>query len=102
MTNNRTYYVYILSSLSRVLYTGVTNDLERRMYEHKNHILPGFSDKYNVNRLVYWEEFQYISDAIAREKEIKGWVRKKKVALIEAENPTWADLAADWELDGDV
>lgn len=102
MTNNRTYYVYILSSFSRVLYTGVTNDLERRMYEHKNHILPGFSDKYNVNRLVYWEEFQYISDAIAREKEIKGWVRKKKVALIEAENPTWADLAADWELDGDV
>ena len=102
MTNNRTYYVYILSSFSRVLYTGVTNDLERRMYEHKNHILPGFSDKYNVNRLVYLEEFQYISDAIAREKEIKGWVRKKKVALIEGENPTWADLAADWELDGDV
>jgi len=102
MTKNRTYYVYILSSLSRVLYTGVTNDLERRLYEHKNHILPGFSDKYNVNHLVYYEEYQYIADAIAREKEIKGWVRKKKVALIEAENPTWADLAADWELDGDV
>ncbi len=102
MTKNRTYCVYILSSLSRVLYTGVTNDLERRLYEHKNHILPGFSDKYNVNRLVYYEEYQYITDAIAREKEIKGWVRKKKVALIEAENPRWADLAADWGLDGDV
>ena len=102
MTKNHTYYVYILSSLSRVLYTGVTNDLERRMYEHKNHILPGFSDKYNVNRLVYYEEFQNITDAIAREKEIMGWVRKKKVALIEGENPTWADLAADWGLEGDV
>jgi putative endonuclease len=80
----------------------VTNDLERRLFEHKNHILAGFSDKYNVNRLVYYEEYQYITDAIAREKEIKGWVRKKKVALIEGENPTWADLAADWGLDGDV
>ena len=84
------YYVYIITNKeNKVLYTGVTNNLERRMYEHKNKIIKGFTSKYNVNKLVYFEETKDVNEAIAREKEIKGWRRSKKVALIESVNPAW-------------
>lgn len=95
----RTSYVYILSDASRTLYTGVTNDLVRRIYEHKRQLIPGFTSRYNLTRLVYFEEFGDIRDAIAREKQIKGWVRAKKIALIQVKNPGWRDLSAGW-LDG--
>jgi len=84
----RTYYVYIMSSRSRVLYTGVTNDLARRVNEHKRGLVSGFTRKYRITRLVYFEEFADIRDAIAREKEIKGWKRLRKISLIESRNPT--------------
>jgi putative endonuclease len=87
----RTFYVYIMASRSRVLYTGVTNDLARRVHEHKQGLMPGFSSTYRTTRLVYLEEFEDIRDAIAREKVIKGWVRARKIRLIEQHNPTWED-----------
>jgi putative endonuclease len=90
------FYVYILASKSRVIYTGVTSNLQRRVYEHKNKLLPGFTSKYNVNRLVYYESISAGKAAIAHEKQIKGWLREKKVALIEMVNPTWQDLSQDW------
>jgi putative endonuclease len=87
------YYVYILTNKSnRVLYTGVTNDLERRMYEHKNKLIPGFTEKYNVNKLVYFDQTTDVTSAIGREKQIKGWTRQKKIELIESINPKWIDL----------
>ena len=86
------YYTYILASASRVIYTGVTNDIQRRVWEHKTKQVPGFTAKYNLTRLVFFEEYERIDDAIAREKEIKGWLRKKKLALIEKCNGTWKDL----------
>jgi len=89
-----TYYVYIMASRSRVLYTGVTNDLARRVSQHKQGLFSGFTSKYRVTRLVYFEEFAEIRDAIAREKEIKDWRRSRRVRLIENLNPTWEDLAA--------
>ncbi|HWC75508.1 MAG TPA: GIY-YIG nuclease family protein [Gemmatimonadales bacterium] len=89
----RTYWVYILASRSRVLYVGVTNDLARRITEHREGRNLGFTKKYRVTRLVYFQEFDDIRDAIDREKEIKGWVRVRKVKLIEDHNPTWADLS---------
>ena len=79
----KNYYVYILASKSRTLYTGITNDLERRVVEHRRKLVPGFTARYNINRLVYFEVFHDALDAIAREKQIKGWNRMKKVALIE-------------------
>ena len=88
----RTYYVYIMASRSRVLYVGVTNNLARRVNEHKQG-LSGFTSRYRVTRLVYFEESKYILNSIAREKQIKGWSRSRKVELIEHRNPTWADLA---------
>ncbi len=96
MSHEKNYYVYIMSSLSRTLYTGVTNDLVRRVLEHKNKLIPGFTKKYNITSLVYFEDGNDIASAILREKQIKGMLRKKKIALIEAENPEWLDLAADW------
>lgn len=92
----RSYYVYIMTNHSRTLYTGVTNNLLRRVMEHKKKELPGFTQKYNITQLVFYEETDDISVAIAREKQIKGWLRKKKIDLIETMNPTWADLSADW------
>ena len=92
----RRYYVYIMASKSRVLYIGITNDLRRRVWEHKNDINPGFTSKYRVHRLVYFESFKYVGNAIAREKHLKGWLRERKVALIRAANPTWEDLSEDW------
>ena len=89
----RSFYVYIMASRSRVIYVGVTNDLVRRVQEHKSGVNPGFTKKYRVKRLVYFEEFTDIRVAIAREKELKGWIRARKTALIERRNPTWEDLA---------
>ena len=91
-----TYYVYIMSSRSRVLYTGVTNDLERRVYEHKHAMHKGLSSKYRTYELVYYEELGDVDMAISREKQIKKWRRSKKIALIETINPIWRDLASDW------
>ncbi len=87
------YCVYIVASRSRVLYTGVTNDLERRVFEHKTKLTPGFTSKYNVDRLVYYEDTDDIVAAIAREKQLKSWLRSRKIALIEATNPSWSDLS---------
>lgn len=92
----RDYCVYILSSRSRNLYTGVTSNLFRRVVEHKNGIIPGFTWRYRIHRLVHFESFMYARNAIAREKQIKAWDRKKRVALIERTNPAWADLAETW------
>jgi putative endonuclease len=85
-----------MSSNSRTLYTGVTNNLERRVYEHKQKLTPGFTSKYNIASLVYFETTEDIHSAIAREKQIKGWLRGKKVALIESANPEWRDLSIGW------
>ena len=90
------YYVYILTNRSKTLYTGVTNDLIRRVYEHKQKLIPGFTQKYNIDKLAYYEETVYVTAAITREKQIKGWLRAKKIALIESMNPEWHDLSADW------
>jgi len=88
------YYVYILTNVSnKVLYIGVTNNLERRLYEHKKRLVPGFSAKYNVTKLVYLEQFSRIEDAIINEKKLKGWLRAKKIKLIESKNPNWNDLS---------
>ncbi len=96
MTN--TYYVYIVSNWNnRVLYTGMTNNLLRRMYEHKNKLVDGFTKKYNINKLVCYETTNDVNAAIAREKEIKKWRREKKNKLIESMNPEWIDLSAEWE-----
>jgi putative endonuclease len=92
----KTYYVYIMASKSGTLYLGITNNINRRVHEHKNHLIPGFTDKYDVDRLVYFETITDSSSAIKREKQIKAWSRQKKVALIDKLNPDWNDLSADW------
>ena len=88
----RQYYVYIMTNHSRTVYTGVTDDLARRTIEHKEGRASGFTTRYNINRLVYFERYSDVRAAIAREKQIKGWTRAKKLALIEASNPGWDDL----------
>ena len=89
----RCSYVYILSDVNnRILYTGVTSNLLKRVWEHKNHIVDGFTKRYNVTKLVYYEEGENINSAISREKQIKGKLRKKKIVLIEKSNPEWRDL----------
>jgi putative endonuclease len=95
MSSSDRYYVYILSNSSRTLYVGMTNDLVRRVYEHKQKRMPGFTARYNLTELVYFEEAAHPQIAIAREKELKGWRRSRKVALVSVANPTWRDLAAD-------
>jgi len=92
----RQYYVYIMTNRSRTLYTGVTGDLKRRVYQHKHKMVRGFTSRYNIDRLVYFEVFGDVLLAIAREKEIKGWLRAKKIALIEATNKDWKDLSDGW------
>ncbi len=92
----KSYFVYIMANKTRTLYVGVTNNLEKRVYQHKHKLFPGFTTRYNVNRLVYFETFGEIRDAIQREKQIKGWLRVKKVALIVASNPVWKDLSEGW------
>ena len=91
------YYVYIMTNRSRTLYTGITNNLERRVYEHKRKLIPGFTSKYNLVQLAYYEATPSIESAITREKQIKGWLRRKKIALIESVNPEWRDLSLEWE-----
>lgn len=89
----KTYYVYILSSKRNgTLYTGITSNLKRRIYEHKHHKTQGFTAKYKVTTLVYFETFTYVNDAIQREKQLKWWKRSWKIKLIEDSNPTWNDL----------
>lgn len=90
------YFVYIMTNRSKTLYTGVTNQLVRRVFEHKTKLIPGFTSKYNIDQLVYFENCPDIDSAIAREKQIKGWTRAKKIALIEEQNPDWQDLSASW------
>ena len=90
------YYVYTMANASRMLYTGVTNDLARRVAEHKQGLIPGYTSRYNIKVLVHYEVTTSIETAIAREKQIKGWLRAKKVELIESANPTCRDLSEDW------
>jgi len=96
---SKQFFVYIMSNdpTSAVLYTGITGDLRRRVWQHKNKLIRGFTNRYNLTRLVYFERFFYPDAAINREKEIKGWRRSKKIALIESKNPRWEDLAKDWQ-----
>jgi putative endonuclease len=91
------YYVYILANTFQRLYTGVTNDLMVRVVQHKSaKNVCSFTARYRIHKLVYFERFQYVNDAIRREKEIKGWLRERKLALIVRYNPTWRDLSEDW------
>ncbi len=85
-----------MTNRSKTLYIGVTNDLQRRVYEHKNKLLEGFTKKYNLTKLVYYEIRNDISDAITREKQLKGWLRSKKIVLIESVNKNWIDLSEEW------
>ena len=96
MSRDWRFWVYIMASKSRRIYTGVTNDVERRVKEHKAGLVEGFTRKYRIIRLVYYERFHYVGNAIGREKEIKSWDRQKRVALIERMNPTWEDLSLEW------
>lgn len=91
--NSNSYYVYILANQNNTtLYIGVTNDLIRRVYEHKNHLVKGFTDKYNISKLIYFEDTNDVYSAISREKQLKKWTRKKKEFLINKINPLWIDL----------
>ena len=92
----KTYYVYIMASRSLTLYTGVTNSIYRRALQHKRGEVDGFTKRYNINRLVFYEIFHHVSTAIARETQIKSWTRAKRLALIKTKNPTWQDLAEGW------
>ncbi len=92
------YYVYIMASPTGTLYTGTTNNLKRWVYEHKHKLIEGFTKKYNVTRLVYVEETGDVQAAIAREKQIKGWRRSKKLALIKSLNPRWQDSSEGWDV----
>jgi putative endonuclease len=97
------YYIYILTNVNNtVLYTGVTNDLVRRVFEHKKKIIQGFTSKYNVDKLVYFELFDYIDFAIKREKQIKGYSRKKKDILVNSLNPRWDDLYCNDKIDWSI
>ncbi len=90
------YYVYMVASRSRTLYIGVSGNLHKRVFEHKRKRFEGFSSAYECHRLVWFEGFVYVGSAIAREKQLKGWKRAKKIALIEKSNPTWEDLSEPW------
>jgi putative endonuclease len=90
------YYCYIVASRSHNFYVGITSAIEQRVQQHKNGTFEGYSKKYNCNRLVWFERHPFVERAIAREKQLKGWSRMKKIALIEQMNPAWADLSAEW------
>lgn len=96
MARDRSYYVYIMASHSQVLYIGTTSDLSRRVYQHKAGLLRGFTSKYRITHLVYYEETPNSRAAVARERQIKGWVQEKKLRLIESVNAGWVDLARNW------
>jgi putative endonuclease len=95
MASDDRYWIYVMSNVSRTLYIGMTNDLVRRVWEHRQKTNPGFTVQYNVTQLVYFEEAAHPQVAIAREKELKGWRRSRKIELISSVNPTWRDLADD-------
>lgn len=90
------YHVYIMSNLARTISTGVTSNLHQRVYQHQRKLIPGFTSKYNLTRLVYFEETTDVHAAIAMEKQVKTWTRAKRVALIESLNPAWSDLSMGW------
>ncbi len=92
----RDYCAYIVASCSHTLYIGVTGDLHKRVFEHKWKVYAGFSERYNCHRLVWFESYQEVAKAIAREKQLKGWRREKKIVLIEKMNSAWVDLSRDW------
>ena len=94
--NSKRYFVYIMASKSRRLYIGMTSNLEQRVFQHKAKGIEGFTEKYNIDRLVYFAETGDAVAAIEREKQLKGWLRAKKIALIQSENPAWTDLSRDW------
>jgi len=96
MREEKRYYVYIMASRSLTLYTGVTGNLYARVLQHKASEIEGFTKKYHISRLVYYETFKYVNNAIAREKQIKAWTRAKRLALIKTMNPAWQDLAEGW------
>jgi len=96
MQTGNQYYVYIMTNKSGTLYVGLTNNIKKRAFEHKNKLVESFTKKYNINRLLYFETFGDIYSAIAREKTIKGWLRKKKIELVRTSNPDWTDLSQDW------
>ena len=90
------FYVYIVTNNSRTIYIGLANNLSRRIYEHKSKLIEGLTKKYNIHKLVYFEVFNNPDEAIRREKQLKGWLRKKKIALIESTNPEWKDLSEEF------
>ena len=92
----RDYYVYIMTNKARTLYVGVTNNLEQRVAQHKEKLVEGFTSRYGLNELAYYASTNDVREAIAREKQIKGWTRAKKIVLIEEMNPNWDDLSATW------
>jgi putative endonuclease len=97
MTNEHQYYVYLLTNWNnKVMYAGVTSDLKRRLFEHRNKSVKGFTEKYNIHKLIYYEATSDVVSAIAREREIKKWRREKKNRLVETINPDWRDLSAGW------
>jgi putative endonuclease len=97
MSRDRKYYcVYIMGSLTGTLYVGFSGNLHRRVFQHKNHHFEGFTDKYDVTRVLYWESYDDVHKALARETQLKGWRRDKKVELIVRKNPHWIDLASEW------
>ena len=94
---DRQYFVYIIASTSGTLYIGVTNDLYRRVYQHKNNLIEGFTKKYKCHKLIYFEDTSDVESAILREKQLKNWNRAKKEFLIKTKNPSWRDLSLDWK-----
>jgi putative endonuclease len=96
MSRTYQFFVYILANDSGTLYVGVTDDLQKRVWEHKNKVHEGFTSQREIHRLLYWEEFIDVRNAIAREKQLKAWTRKKKIALFEKKNPVWLVLSRDW------
>ncbi len=96
MRETKTYYVYIMTNKSGTLYVGVTNNIRRRVRQHKDKLVAGFTKRYNITKLIYYESFTDVHAAIAREKRIKGWVRRKKLDLVATINPQWGDLSDGW------
>lgn len=95
----KTYYIYIMTNNTKTLYIGMTNNLQRRVYEHKNHLVKGFTSKYRISKLIYYETTKDVNSAIIREKQLKNWHRQWKINLIEENNPEWNDLAKEWNID---
>ena len=92
----KNYYIHIMTSQYGILYIGMTNDIKKRVYQHKNHLTPGFTEKYNIDKLLYVETMSDAVSAINREKQLKKWRREKKVALVDSQNPDWKDLSEGW------